>query len=79
MLELAQFTLMPWVRRIESTLDSEFPAGTSLKVDMRAMLRADDATRSAFYASGIAEGWLTINEVRALEDYPPLPQTEGVV
>jgi HK97 family phage portal protein len=79
MLELAQFTLMPWVRRIESTLDSEFPAGTSLKVDMRAMLRADDATRSAFYASGIAEGWLTINEVRALEDYPPLPETEGVV
>jgi phage portal protein BeeE len=46
---------------------------------MRAMLRADDATRSAFYASGIAEGWLTINEVRALEDYPPLPETEGVL
>ena len=48
MVELAQFTLLPWVRRIESTLESEFPAGTSLKVDMRSMMRADMCRGHAF-------------------------------
>jgi len=77
-MELNQFSLMPWIRRIESTLNAEFPAGTSLKVVFQGMLRADAKTRGEAYKNGIDAGWLTVNEVRALEDMAPLPTSEGV-
>jgi len=36
------------------------------------LLRADDAARAQFYSAGIGAGWLTPNDVRRLEDLPPL-------
>lgn len=36
------------------------------------LLRADSNGRSAFYTSALQNGWLTRNEVRELEDLPPL-------
>jgi HK97 family phage portal protein len=77
MIELRTFTLLPWQRRIESTLDAQLPRGTSLKIRSDGLLRADTATRFNAYKSALDGGWLTVNEVRALEDYPPL--TEGGV
>jgi HK97 family phage portal protein len=76
--ELQQFTLLPWSRRIESTLDAQLPRGTSLKVRSDGLLRADTATRTAYYTAGLAGGWLTIDEVRALEDLAPLAGPGGV-
>jgi HK97 family phage portal protein len=74
MIELRMFTLLPWQRRIESCLDAQFPAGTSVKIATDALARADTAGRYAAYSSAIAAGWLTVDEVRALEDRPPLPE-----
>ena len=65
--------LNPWVRRIESCLDAEFPNGTSLKIKTAGLERADTATRYAAYKTGLDAGFLTVNEVRALEDLAPLP------
>jgi HK97 family phage portal protein len=70
--ELQQFTLLPWSRRIESTLDAQLPRGTSLKVMFDGMLRADTATRTTYYKEALAAGWMTVDEVRALEDLAPL-------
>lgn len=82
MIELRTFTLLPWIRKIESTLDSEFSRGTSLKIKSDALLRADTASRYAAYESALRAGWITIDEVRELEDRPPLgaqaPLAEGV-
>jgi HK97 family phage portal protein len=36
------------------------------------LLRADSTARAAFYSSGIQNGWLTRNEVRALENWEPV-------
>lgn len=69
-----QNTLLPWVRRIEETLNAETSRGTFVKMNLSGLLRADTATRTAAYASGLQEGYLTINEVRGFEDLPPLPQ-----
>jgi phage portal protein, HK97 family len=77
MIELNQFTLLPWIRRIESVLDSEFPAGTSLKIRTQGLLRADTKSRNESYKLALDAGWLTVDEVRALEDLPPLV-SEGV-
>jgi HK97 family phage portal protein len=72
MIELREFTLLPWIRRIESTLDAQFPRGTSLKIKTAGLERADTLTRYQAYSIGVAGGWLTIDDVRALEDMAPL-------
>lgn len=74
MTELRTFTLLPWIRRIESALDAEFPAGTEVKIATEGTLRADTSTRYEAYSTALASGWLTVDEVRALEDRPPLPE-----
>lgn len=78
MIELRTFTLLPWQRRIESTLDAQLPRGTSLKIRSDALLRADTATRYQSYKTALEAGWLTVDEVRRLEDRPPLATSEGV-
>lgn len=74
MTELRTFTLLPWIRRIEAAFDALFPAGTELKIITDGTLRADTTTRYAAYESALRSGWLTKDEVRAMEDRPPLPE-----
>jgi HK97 family phage portal protein len=74
MIELRTFTLLPWIRRIEACLDAQFPAGTEVKINTDSMLRADTATRYSAYTAALAGGWMTVDEIRALEDRPPLPE-----
>lgn len=73
-----QNTLLPWVRRIEETLNAETSRGTVVKMNLSGLLRADTATRTLAYATGIDKGWYTVDEVRAFEDLPPLPQMNEV-
>jgi phage portal protein BeeE len=71
MIELRTFTLLPWQRRIESVLGSEWPRGTGLKIATEGLLRADTRSRYEGYKLAIESGWLTVDEVRALEDRAP--------
>ena len=75
-LAFVQNTLTPWCCRLESAIDrgllSETPKYTN-QLDVRGMLRGDTAARSAYYVAGLNNGWLSINEVRKLEDLPPFP------
>lgn len=79
MIETRMFTLLPWIRRIESVLDAEFPLGTDVKIKAAGLERADTKTR--FEAYQIAQvkddgsGWMTRDEIRDLEDLPPLGET----
>lgn len=73
-MDLTTFTYLPWSARMEATLDAQLPRGTSLKVGMDALLRADTQTRYATYQVALGSGILTVNEVRELEDRPPLTQ-----
>jgi phage portal protein BeeE len=75
MIELCQFTLLPWTRRVEATHDSELPRGTEMRINMDGLRRADTKTR--YEAHRIALGgnggvpWMTADEIRELEDRPP--------
>ncbi len=40
---------------------------------LEGLLRGDSATRSAFYHDAISDGWMTVDEVRQLENLPKLP------
>lgn len=52
-------------------------AGFYFKIYADVLLRADAKTRNENYARALGSGggqpWMTVNEVRALEDLPPLP------
>jgi HK97 family phage portal protein len=77
MRHFVQFTLLPWARRIEGALDSEFPQGTELRLDLDSLTRADTGNRIKYYEAGLSQGWLTKDEVRLAEGMPPLPPEEA--
>jgi HK97 family phage portal protein len=72
--ELVDLALMPWLVRIEQALSSLFPRGTEVKFNVDAFLRADTEDRYKAYSMALDAGWMTVNEVRALEDLQPLPE-----
>ena len=71
-IELRTYTLLNWIRRIEAALGAEFPYGTDVKIVTAGLERGDTTSRYADYKTGIEGGWLTVDEVRELEDLPPL-------
>lgn len=69
-------TLRPIVQKLESgysTLLNTVPGGEQafLKFNMDGLLRADVQSRMAAYSVGLQSGFLTINDVRRLEDLTP--------
>ena len=74
----AQYTMMPWIVRWEMELTrklltaEEIQRGLRYKVNVSALVRGDIKTRSEVYTKAITNGWMTRNEVRALEDMNPL-------
>lgn len=67
-------TLRVWVDRIETALTNRLPAGQYMKVNLDSYLRANTTDRFAAYAQALDPhtGWMTVNEVRALEELEPL-------
>jgi HK97 family phage portal protein len=72
MIEFAEFSLLPWARRAESSLDAEFARGTSIKINLDSLRRADTETRYKAHKIGLDAGFLTKDEVREMEDLPPM-------
>lgn len=72
MIQFRQMTLLPWIRRIESTLGAEFPSGTDLRINTAGLERADTITRANAEKIMIDSGVITRDEARALENLPPL-------
>ena len=75
-------TLQPVLVLIEQTLESDpdiFGAGSTLYPEFQtgAILKADIATRYTAYLQGRQAGWLSVDDIRAMENMPPLPNGEG--
>lgn len=74
-LALLKYTLGGHVARFEQTLTLHFPRGTCVKANLDWLLRPD--TLSRYQAHAIAGGgkpWLTVDEIRAIEDLGPMPE-----
>ncbi len=73
------YTLMPWLIRWEQELDrklftpAERAAGYFTKHNVNALLRANAESRARFYTAALsrATGWMSRDEVRALEELNP--------
>ncbi|MEV4934595.1 phage portal protein [Sphingobium sp. LSP13-1-1.1] len=72
------FTLRRRLKRIEAALrkqlltPQDIAQGIIIEINLDGLLRGAPAERSAFYNAGLQNGWFTINEVRALENLPPV-------
>jgi len=80
--EFLIYTLDPWVVRWEQSLQQSLllpgeKATTCIKFNVDGLLRGDFQTRMAGYSTGIQNGFLCINDVRALEDMNLLSDEEG--
>ena len=71
-IELRTYTLLNWIRRIEAALGAEFAYGTDVKIVTAGLERGDTTSRYTDYKLALDAGFMTIDEVRELEDLPPL-------
>jgi HK97 family phage portal protein len=78
-LEYIKDTILPLVRQYEQELNKKLLTegqrnqGFSFRFNLNGLARADMKTRGDFYFKGVRSAWFTPNEVRALEEQPPLP------
>ncbi|OYX76293.1 MAG: phage portal protein [Sphingomonadales bacterium 32-65-25] len=71
-----QFTLTPWIRKIEAEFArTYFPAGSGLELelDMSGLLRADPESRWISHKTAVEAGILDADEIREIEGYDPRP------
>jgi HK97 family phage portal protein len=78
-LEFVMYTMLPWFKRWEENISmqllttSERKAGYYVEFKIDSLLRGDAASRAAAYATGRQWGWLSVNDIRKLENMNPIP------
>ena len=74
-LEFVMHTMTPWVERWEASIEADLMHDDDeleVEFDFANLMRGDAASRSAYYQSGIQNGWLTRNEARIAENLNPI-------
>ena len=74
-LEFVTYTMTPWAERWEAAIEADLlPEGDDLEIEFNfeRLLRGDAKSRTAYYHSGVLDGWMTRNEARVAENLPPL-------
>lgn len=70
-------TLRPWLVRLETAFSTLLPRPQYVKFNADAMIRADTKTRWDVYRIAREIGAKNVDEIRVLEDQPPLPNGQG--
>lgn len=76
-LNFVTFTLRPWLVRLEEAISALLPQPQFARFNVDALLRADTLSRYQAHEVGLRSGFLTANEVRQMEDRPPLPDVSA--
>jgi HK97 family phage portal protein len=84
MIGFISFTLLPWMKRIEQSINRRLLLPEErryffAKFNIEGLLRADSATRAAFYAAMTQNAIYTRDECRAKEDLPPMGGNAAVL
>ncbi len=72
-LDFLRYSVNPWIVRLETALGQLLPRTHYVKLNPGALLRSTTAERYEAHRVALDAGFLTVDEVRALEDLPPLP------
>ncbi len=81
-IEFVQHTIRPWLVRWEqaisrSLLDEKERLLYFARFNVDGLMRGDYKSRMEGYAVGRQNGWLSANDIRGLEDLPPIPKEQG--
>lgn len=76
-LDYVKHTVRFWLGRLEAAVTRQLPPGRRARFNLDALLRADLPQRYSSYSTARAGGWLSIDEIRELEDLGPLPEHRG--
>jgi len=85
MLSFAKLTIWMITRRIEQSANrglltpQERKQGYFIKLNLKGMLEGDFKTRMEGYRVAREGGWINADEIRALEDDPPIPDGKGKI
>lgn len=77
-LEFVMYTMLPWFKRWEENIKMQLltpeqrQAGYYVEFKMDGLLRGDTKTRAASYSLGRQWGWLSVNDIRRLENMSPI-------
>ena len=73
--EFVQHCLLPHLKRWEAAISRDLIVDDETyfaEHSVSGLLRGDHASRSAYYVSALQNGWMTINEIRELENLNPI-------
>ncbi|MFJ5253780.1 phage portal protein [Pseudomonas sp. NPDC088414] len=78
MIQFVVFALLPWVKRHEQAMMRDFLLPKDrreyfIEFNLSGLLRGDQKSRYEAYAIGRQWGWLSVNDIRRLENMPPVP------
>jgi HK97 family phage portal protein len=76
-LQLVRWSLLPWIQRVEQQFTEYLPRGQFAKMNVDALLRPDTKSRYEAHKIALEAGFLTIDEVRELENREPLAGGEA--
>jgi len=65
-------TIRPYTVKIEDAYSRLLPGVAFLKFNVDALQRGDQSSRYAAHASALVNGWASINDIRRIEDMPPV-------
>ena len=71
-IQFVTHTLRPLVTKIESALSRLLPGGAFIRFNMDGLLRGDSISRAQYHSTALQAGWETVNDVRRIEDLPPV-------
>jgi HK97 family phage portal protein len=77
LIQFVVFGLLPWVKRHEQSMMRDFLLPKDrrdyfIEFNLAGLLRGDQKSRYEAYAIGRQWGWLSVNDIRRLENMPPV-------
>jgi len=78
-MQFVTLTLRPYISKIEEQYSRLIAGDTFIKFNMEGLLRGDLTSRFAAYSQGIQAGFLSINDIRAIEDLTPIDSESAQV
>ena len=81
-IDFAVHTIRPWLVRIEQAMNKALFTDSEkghfyVQFNIDGLMRGDYKSRMEGYAIGRQNGWMSANDIRALENMNPIPQAEG--
>ncbi|HLI51911.1 MAG TPA: phage portal protein [Thermomicrobiaceae bacterium] len=75
-MDFVMYTMLPWITRWEQIISRDLISATGTyfaEFLLDNLLRGDIGTRYGAYATGRQNGWLSVNDIRRMENLNPVP------